>query len=64
MSNGQVCSDDSNIKRKLFAGKLDFVNIKAGDINTGLRYNMVVYKTIIPNKFIHLATFGRDVTIR
>ena len=62
--NGQVCSDDAEIKRKLAAGKLEFYNIKAGDTNTGLRYNMVVYKTVIPNKFIYQATFGRDVTIR
>jgi len=51
--NGQVCSDDAEIKRKLAAGKLEFYNIKAGDTNTGLRYNMVVYKTVIPNKFIY-----------
>ncbi len=62
--NGQVCSDDAEIKRKLAAGKLEFYNIKAGDTNTGLRYNMVVYKTVIPNKFIYQATFGRDVTIK
>jgi hypothetical protein len=45
------------------AGNLSFFNIKYGD-NSGLRYNMLVYKTVIPNKFVHLATFGRDSTIR
>lgn len=25
---------------------------------------MLVYKTVIPNKFVQLATFGRDMTIK
>jgi len=45
------------------AGNPVFRNINAG-ANTGLFYNMLVYKAIIPDRLVDLATFGRDKTIK